>query len=162
MPVPVELWIPNQDWLESTEMTVGHWEWPEAADVSELSTKTKQLCTLAVKTTWRTKFPYMKCLVFLALVLSFQHTISLFISFSCTRRNGRTNNLCNLKNKPSLCYSAEGIELVSAADIIKVESEGQMSRQLNILTGCLIFYSFNCASEGGNVIWINPLLLGVT
>lgn len=36
MPVPVELWIPDQDWLESIEMTVGQTERPEAADVSEL------------------------------------------------------------------------------------------------------------------------------
>lgn len=39
--MPVELWIPDQDWLESTEMTVGQSEWPEAADVSELHRKDK-------------------------------------------------------------------------------------------------------------------------
>lgn len=40
--MPVELWIPDQDWLESTEMTVGQSEWPEAADVSELHGKDKE------------------------------------------------------------------------------------------------------------------------
>ena len=39
--MPVELWIPDQDWLESTEMTVGQSECPEAADVSELREKEK-------------------------------------------------------------------------------------------------------------------------
>lgn len=43
MPVPVELWIPDQDWLESTEMTVGQSEWPEAADVPELHRKDKEV-----------------------------------------------------------------------------------------------------------------------
>lgn len=41
--MPVELWIPDQDWLESTEMTVGQSEWPEAADVSELRRKDKEV-----------------------------------------------------------------------------------------------------------------------
>lgn len=36
-----------------------------------------------------------------------------------------------------------------------------MSKSLNIPTASLINYSFNCTSEGGNVIFINPLLLGV-
>lgn len=43
MPVPVELWMPDQDWLESTEMTVGQSEWPDAADVSELHAKEEVL-----------------------------------------------------------------------------------------------------------------------
>lgn len=46
MPVPVELWIPDQDWLESTEMTVGQSERPEAADVSELHREEKGLVKL--------------------------------------------------------------------------------------------------------------------
>lgn len=46
MPVPVELWIPDQDWLESTEMTVGQSECPEAADVSELNRKDKEVLWL--------------------------------------------------------------------------------------------------------------------
>lgn len=46
MPVPVELWMPDQDWLESTEMTVGQSEWPEAADVSELHTREAVLASL--------------------------------------------------------------------------------------------------------------------
>lgn len=45
MPVPVELWMPDQDWLESTEMTVGQSEWPDAADVSELQTKQEVLAS---------------------------------------------------------------------------------------------------------------------
>lgn len=44
---------------------------------------------------------------------------------------------------------------------LKVENTGQMSKSLNIPTACLIIYSFNCTSEVGNVIFINPLLLGV-
>lgn len=40
--MPVELWIPDQDWLESTEMTVGQSEWPEAAN-SELHRKDKEV-----------------------------------------------------------------------------------------------------------------------
>lgn len=160
MPVPVELWIPNQDWLESTEMTVGHWEWPEAADVSELSTKTKPLCSLAVKSMWRTKCPIWSSCVS-STRSSFSTRDFSFHQFFLYQKKQKKPTTCIIW-KISLCYSAEGIELVSAADIIKVESVGQMSRQLNILTGCLIFYSFNCTSEGGNVIWINPLLLGVT
>lgn len=46
MPVPVELWMPDQDWLESTEMTVGQSEWPDAADVSELNMKEAVLASL--------------------------------------------------------------------------------------------------------------------
>lgn len=46
MPVPVELWIPDQDWLESTEMTVGQSEQPEAADVSELHREEEGLVKL--------------------------------------------------------------------------------------------------------------------
>lgn len=42
-PVPAELWMPHQDWLDSTEMTVGQSEWLEAADVSELHRKDKNL-----------------------------------------------------------------------------------------------------------------------
>lgn len=44
--MPVELWIPDQDWLESTEMTVGQSECPEAADVSELNRKDKEVLWL--------------------------------------------------------------------------------------------------------------------
>lgn len=54
MPVPVELWIPDQDWLESTEMTVGQSEWPEAADVSELHRKDKG--GLRFMYSWRSSF----------------------------------------------------------------------------------------------------------
>ena len=43
IPVPVELWIPDQDWLESIEMTVGQSEWPEAADVSELHRQNRKV-----------------------------------------------------------------------------------------------------------------------
>lgn len=46
IPVPVELWIPDQDWLESTEMTVGQSEWPEAADVSELHRQKEKVVRL--------------------------------------------------------------------------------------------------------------------
>lgn len=36
IPVPVELWRPDQDWLKSTVIMVEQSEWTEAADVSEL------------------------------------------------------------------------------------------------------------------------------
>lgn len=38
-PVPAELWMPDQDRLESTEMTVEQSEGLEALDVSELDQK---------------------------------------------------------------------------------------------------------------------------
>lgn len=46
MPVPVELWMPDQDWLESIEMTVGQSEWPDAADVSELHAREEVLARM--------------------------------------------------------------------------------------------------------------------
>lgn len=39
MPVPVQLWMPDQDWFESTGMMVGQSERPEAAEVCELNQK---------------------------------------------------------------------------------------------------------------------------
>lgn len=48
MPVTVELWMPDQDWLESTEMTVGQSEWPDAAGVSKLHTREEVLAKLTL------------------------------------------------------------------------------------------------------------------
>lgn len=59
IPVPVELWIPDQDWLESTEMTVGQSECPEAADVSELHGQNEKIvrfmCSLRSYSSTRTQ-----------------------------------------------------------------------------------------------------------
>lgn len=38
--------MPDQDWLEATEITVGQSEWPEAVDVCELNRKNKKLTKL--------------------------------------------------------------------------------------------------------------------
>lgn len=77
MPVPVELWIPDQDWLESTEMTVGQSEWPEAADVCELHRKDKRVVRLKYSL-----FHHVSCTCTLKATV-FLYTCGNIFSYSC-------------------------------------------------------------------------------
>lgn len=171
MPVPVELWMPDQDWLESTEMTVGQSEWPDAADVSELHTKEEVLARMTFKfrhcVTARLISDQM-CIAFPRFLLLFELQVKIQgrIDMPCTW----TANISHQQGSLLLDWCSAKCFVVSffwhsiwCVRFKEPKPRGKCQTNSIFKRPLLFFsliYSFTSLAEEGNVI-CNILLLGV-